>query len=402
VGREPLTTACRHRTSRTRHTLTALALLVPLLVPADARADNLRLHGLLDLTLSSSNQSLAINRLTMGDSNVDPYRVRLFVDARINPTLEVHVQTVFHEGMSALRADGAYALWTPWQGRDLSLEGGKIPSLVGVYAPRAYSDQNWVFGTPLLYYYHTALPWNEVMADVDEQISHAGLGQVDPDPAFAYMPMVDERWWDTGVAVLGSWRPLAFTFGVTQGSPAWPAPGYDDTPGLSVAGRLGWVPTAGVRVGVSGSDGTWMPEWFEFDLPAGRSLADYRERTWMADAEFARGPFEVRGEWADKRWDTFHTGTLRAWSGYAEGRWAVGGGAWLAFRGDVMRFSDVTTSANVTRPWDDPVDRYEATFGYRFTREVRLKLGGQRTAWQRFAADREHEDVWLASLGVRF
>ena len=391
------------RRRRSRLALAGLLLLLPVVCPAtSARAEDLRVHGLLDLTLSSSDQAGAINRLTMGDSNLDPYRARLFVDGRVTPELEVHVQLVFHEGQEALRADGAYALWTPWAGRDLSLEGGKIPSLVGVFAPRTYSDLNWVFGTPLLYHYHTALPWNEVMAGVDELVSHAGLGQVDPDPAYAYMPMVDERWWDTGVAVLGSWRPWEFTLGVTQGSPAWPAPGLDDTPGLSVAGRIGWVPTAGVRVGVSGAKGTWMPAWFEFQMPPGRSLEDYRERTLIADAEFARGPFELRGEWGNKSWDTFHTGRLRSWSGYGEARCSVGGGAWLAFRADALRFSDVTTSAAATRPWDDPVDRYEAALGYRLTRETRLKLGGQRTVWHRFAADREHEDALLASLGIRF
>ncbi len=378
----------------------ALALLA--CAPAASHAQDVRVHGLLDLTLTDNSQVAAINRLSMGDSNLDPYRVRLFVDGRVGPTLEVHVQTLFHEGMAALRADGAYALWTPWEGRDVSFEGGKIPSLIGVYAPRTYSDQNWLFGTPLMYHYHASLAWNESMADVDDLLTHAGNGQWNPDEAFVYMPIVDERWWDTGVAVLGSIRPVEFTLGVTQGSPAWPAPGHDDTPGMSVAGRLGWVPTAGVRVGVSGSDGTWMPDWFEFDLPPGRSLEDYRERTWMADVELARGPFEVRGEWADKSWETFNTGTLRSWSGYGEARWTVGSGAWLAFRGDVMRFSDVTDSAAETRPWDDPVDRYEAAFGYRFTRDVRLKLGGQRTTWERFQADRETEDALLASVGIRF
>ena len=394
--------------SRRRSTCRALAVSAWVALaslacaPAASRAQDLRVHGLLDLTLTDNSQVAAINMLSMGDSNFDPYRVRLFVDGRVGPSLEVHVQALFHEGMAALRADGAYALWTPWEGRDLSLEGGKIPSLVGVFAPRTYSDQNWLFGTPLMYHYHASLAWNESMADVDDLLTHAGRGQWNPDEAFVYMPIVDERWWDTGVAVLGSLRPVEFTFGITQGSPAWPAPGHDDTPGMSVAGRLGWVPTAGVRVGVSGSDGTWMPDWFEFDLPPGRSLEDYRERTWMADLELARGPFELRGEWAEKSWDTFNTGTLRSSSAYGEARWSVGSGGWLAFRGDMMRFSDVTSSTAETRPWDDPVDRYEAAFGYRFTRDVRLKLGGQRTVWERFQAGRETEDALLASVGIRF
>jgi len=95
--------------------------------PARSYATEVRAHGLLDMALSSGAEARALDGLTQGDSNFDPYRVRLFVDASVSPTLDLYLQSIVHEGFAALRADGAYAQWTPWAERDLHLQAGKIP-----------------------------------------------------------------------------------------------------------------------------------------------------------------------------------------------------------------------------------------------------------------------------------
>ncbi len=379
--------------------LLALALLVPAAAHADA---DVKVRGLLDFGLVSTNDSRLYNRLTFGDSNFDPYRLRLFLDAQLSPALEVHVQSLFTEGLGAMRADGAYALWTPWPDRDLSLEAGKIPWPIGTYAPRTYSDKNWLMGTPLMYQYRTALVWNIAPLNTDEVVAQAGRGQLAPDAGKNYLPVIDERWWDTGAVALGSVRPFEFSLGVVQGSPSWPAPGNDDTPGQTVLARVGLVPAPGIRLGVSGADGTWMPAWYSVLLPAGGSVRDYHETTLMADAEFAEGPFELRGEAVRRRWETITAGDLGVDAGYVEARWSLSNGAWLAVRGEAMRFSDVTTAALVTRPWDDDVQRGEGVVGYRLTRDVRLKLGAQRTIRQPFGSSRVTNDFLTAGLSIRF
>lgn len=376
-----------------------LALLLLVLVPAVRAEPQWKAHGLLDLALVSSIEGREINRLTIGDSNFDPYRVRLFLDARLSPTLEIHLQTLLHEGMWGLRADGAYALWSPWPGKDLSFEAGKIPWPIGTYAPRAYSDQNGLAGTPLLYQYRTALPWTEIPATADDLVANAGIAQFDLENLF--LPVIDERWWDTGAVFLGSTTPWEFAVGVVQGSPSWPSPAADNTPGCTVLGRIGVVPLPGVRAGVSAADGTWLPGFVAYALPPGASVRDYHETTLMADLEVARGPFEARGELAHRRWETATTGDLEVVGGYGEARWTHTSGAWLAVRGEALRFSDITTTASV-RPWDDPVDRWEAVLGTRVTREVRLKLGAQRTVRRPPDAARLDTDLLFASLGIRF
>jgi len=88
--------------------------------------------------------------------------------------------------------------------------------------------------------------------------------------------------------------------------------------------------------------------------------------------------------------------------GYAEARWSFPNGAWLAARGEALRFSDVTTSAAVTRPWDDDVDRYEGVLGLRVTEAVRAKLAFQRTRRHPFAVDVLEDDLVAGSLSIRF
>ena len=377
-------------------------LVVALLVPGMARgAADVHVRGLLDLGLASSNDGRLVNRLTFGDSNFDPYRLRLFLDAQLAPGLEVHVQSLLHEGLGPVKADGAYALWTPWPNRDLSLEAGKIPWPIGTYAPRTYSDKNWLIGTPLMYQYRTGLAWTVAQLSRDEVASQAGQGQFLQSPTASYLPIIDERWWDTGAVALGSLRPLEFSVGVVQGSPSWPSPGYDDTPGQTVLGRIGLAPTPSIRIGVSGADGTWMPSWFSVLLPTGARLRDYRETTLMADAELSGGPFEVRGEAVRRRWETITAGNLDVDGGYGEARWSLLNGAWLAVRGEALKFSDITTTI-ATRPWDDNIQRMEGVIGYRATRDVRLKLGAQRTLRQPFGATRVKTDFLTAGLSLKF
>jgi hypothetical protein len=376
--------------------------LVALASSAHAAAD-FKVRGLLDLGLVSAVKGDTLNRLTFGDSNFDPYRLRLFFDARLSPNLELHVQTILHEGFGhVIQADGAYALWTPWLDRDLSLEAGKIPWPIGTYAPRTYSDKNPFVGTPLIYQYRTSLQWDLPALSVDEQVGKAGTGQFLNSQAHPYLPVVDERWWDVGAVVVGSQRPLEFSLGMVQGSPGWPSPGPDNTPGATALGRIGLVPVPGIRVGVSGADGTWMPSWYAVILPTGKQLRDYHETTLMADAEFLRGPFELRGEGVRRRWETILTGNLDVQGGYAEAKWSFPNGAWLAARGEALRYSDVTTSSAVTRPWDDDIDRWEGVLGYRVTEHVRTKLAFQRTRRYPFAAERLQDDLVAGSLSIRF
>jgi hypothetical protein len=387
----------------TRRWIVAFATVGLAVCASAAGAADVRFGGLFDVA-ASAGTGRVLNRTSHGDSPFDPYRLRLSLDASVTTSLQVYAQMILHEGMQELRADEAYLMWTPWASRDAHLEAGKIPWPIGTFGPRTYSDRNPLIGAPLMYQYHTALPWNHVPTGVDELVSNAGQGQeLLPAGEWIGMPVVDDRWWDVGVAAVGAQRPLEYAFGVTRGSPGWPEPeSVENVKGHSVMGRLGIVPVAGVRAGVSGSWGMWAPEWFVFQLPPGKQTTDYHEALAMADLELMRNRWELRGEAFLKYWETVTTGTLRLHGGYAEARVGLAAGAWLAARAELMRFSDVTTSGGITRPWDDGVDRYEAGIGYRVTREVQVRLVGQRNVRHPYGTVVTTEDLGALATSIRF
>ncbi len=385
--------------------LTCLLCLLGLAF-ADAASAEVRLEpgALIDLGWVSSETGRLYNQHTQGDSQFDPYRMRLFLDAEVAPGLTVFTQAILHEGLMPLVLDGAYARWTPWSDLDLHVQAGKIPWPIGTFGPRTYSDRNRLIGSPLMYQHHTSLAWDAVAVDVDHLVSAAGTGQTGLDYGGGHsygMVVVDDRWWDFGIAAIGSSHGVEFSLGATQSTPGWPEPNPDDTPGNGYLGRIGLVPIPELRVGVSGAYGPWMPTWSAWALPPGGSLRDYIEAMVMADVALSHDRFEVLAEGYHKSFETLRTGTLRMQGGYLEASAMMPAGWWLAARGEVMRFDDVTPSVGPARPWDDDLDRIEIGAGYRVTKDARLKMAWQRNRLRPASAGTRNEDLIALSMSIR-
>src|SRR5262249_8893739 len=152
---------------------------------------------------------------------------------------------------SGLYVDGAYAMMTPWASRDLHVLAGKIPWAIGTWAPRTYSDHNPLIGSPLVYQYHTSLVWYAVPPNADALLASAGRGQYGVN-YFGFtmgrgMAVVDDSYWDVGVTVTGSQRPLEYALGVTAGTPGWGSTSQDENSGKTALGRIGLAPLPGLR-----------------------------------------------------------------------------------------------------------------------------------------------------------
>jgi hypothetical protein len=346
-------------------------------MPADAHV-----HGMLDLNLTNGEQGIEDNYLNAGDTNFDPYRLRLFVDGRPATGFEVFTQFIWSEAKT-VSADGVYARWTPNPDRDLHLVIGKMPWIIGTWAPRTYSDKNPLIGMPMMYHYHTTLREDGVPPTADALLQAAGTGQYGVDygsgAGYRGMPIVYDRCWDYGVAGIGSLRPLEFSIGVENGTPSSPNPGVDWNNTKGVLGRIGLAPTPSLRVGVSGAWGAYLMSKVQPQLPPGASVDDYHQILGMADLELTSGRFELRSEGYYNTWTTPTVGDLHVHGGYGELKVTLIPGLWAAARGEVMRFSDLTGATLGTRPWDDNRDRFEGGLGYRVTREVLLKSVFQRT-----------------------
>jgi hypothetical protein len=359
----------------------ALALALALAGPAGA--EELRIHGQLDLTESNRGRPLELNLLMHGDTPFDAYRLRLFVEGNASPAIQVFAQALLDEPYQA-GAYGAYVVVTPSPSRDLHLVAGKIPWLIGTYAPRTYSDKKPLIGTPLMYFYHTTLRVDRLVPNADALLAAAGTGQYGPTydasgRGFKGMPVVYDACWDFGGMVTASMRPLEFAGGFVNGTPGVPAAGQDGNGSKSVLGRVGLVPVPAIRLGVSGAYGAYLPERLSPGIPGGRSATDFHQRLMMADAAFSAGHLDLIAEGFTNTWETPTVGELDVRGYYAEGKLGFGAAFYAAGRWESMRFGELARSNGEREPWDYDLDRLETGLGYRLARQAILKAVFQRT-----------------------
>ncbi len=369
---------------RAMHRVLGLLLAASIAIAAHAQASDFRVRGLLDVVAAPRGLAYDGNLLIRGDSPFDAYGLRVFGEGRASERIQIHTQVVLRDAVAPY-VDGAYALFTPSPGRDLHVLAGKVPWAIGTWAPRTYSNRNPLIGAPLMYQYHSTLVWYEVVPGADALLATAGSGQYGIN-YFGYtegrgMTLVDDSYWDVGVTLVGSARPLEYALGLTAGTPGWGSTSQEENGGKTVLGRLGLAPRPGVRFGVSGAYGPYLIEPLNPLLPAGRDVGDYRQQLLLADLELTVGHLEARAEGAYNVWQTPTVGDLIVRSGYLELEYALPFGAYLAGRVDAMRFGRIADSGGALRPWDADLDRFETGAGYRFTRDVRGKLVYQRTRY---------------------
>lgn len=384
---------------------TAFALLLALVTAAPLAASDFKARGLLDVVAAPRGDAFVGNLLVRGDSPFDAYGLRLFGEAQVDPRLQVHLQVVLRDATSPY-VDGAYAIFTPSPARDLHLMAGKVPWAIGTWAPRTYSNKNPLIGAPLMYQYHSTLLFYEVVPSADALLGTAGTGQSGVD-YFGYaegpgMPLVDDSYWDVGLTLTGSARPLEYAVGVTVGTPGWGTTSQEENKGKTVLGRVGLVPYPGLRIGVSGAIGPYLIEPLNPLLPPGRTVEDYNQMLSMADLEFIAGHIEIRAEGAHNIWETPTVGNLKVNSGYVEAKYAFPFGAFVAGRWDAMRFGKIADSGGALRPWDADLSRIEAGAGYRFSRATQAKLVYQRTRYDSPAPGPADRSLVAAQLSVAF
>jgi hypothetical protein len=380
-----------------------VAIALALAAATPSRAAEFHFHGLLDVVASGRGPAYDYNRLTRGDSPFDAYSLRVFADASVNDQLSIFSQCVLRDATTPY-VDGAYLSYRPSLGRDVNVVAGKIPWPIGTFAPRTYSNKNPLIGSPLMYQYHSSLVWYQIPPTADALLSSAGKGQFgvnyegyDMGPG---MPLVDDSYWDVGVTLLGSERPVEYAVGIVAGTPGWGSTSRDENSGKTVLGRLGLAPLPALRVGVSGAYGPYLDQGVAAEIPAGRDVTDYHQKLMMADVELLLGHAELRAEGAHNVWESPTVGDLEVRSGYVEGKYSLPFGTFVAGRWDALRFGEIADSTGVQRPWDWNVTRIETGVGYRFNRDAQAKLVYQRNRIETDAAAEVYQTHSLVGLQV--
>lgn len=300
-------------------------------------------------------------------------RLDLLASLRLGRGAEL-VTDLRSENLDAPRVYALYVRVRPFASTELDLQAGRIPPVFGSFPRRRYAQDNPLVSWPLVWQYLTTLRPDALPRSADALAAVRGRGWYVPYAGYGYAagrPAASAARWDTGIEARYAEGPLAIAASLTQGTLSNPR-FADDNDGKQLASRVEWMPAAGVALGASLSRGAFLDG--DLPLPPGR----YDQRAFGLDAELARGRVVAQGELVYSEWDVPSGGEpridrpLRTLGYYVETRWRFAPGWHVAARYDRLDFGDVVGSEGAV-PWDAPVRRFEAGFGWVPRRHVLLK-----------------------------
>lgn len=237
----------------------AFILIIALSPPCrgqDQLEPEIFLGGLVAMTVTEGDAGARErNAFRRGDNAFDHVRLTAFGDVVFNQRFSLLNQIILDPasrvGLSTyLRTYLRFAV-VSHPSAPLHLQGGRLPSGFGSFAPRAYADRNVLMGLPLLYTYFTALRSNQLPADNDDLLRHRGNG----------LPLIYDACWDFGAQVVGSFWRFEYLLGITQGTLSDPRTDpADNNDGKQLLGRLAFVPHVGAVVGASFARGPYLDQ----------------------------------------------------------------------------------------------------------------------------------------------
>ena len=375
--------------------ITALALCEPARVGAQGLpsepfviADGrVVVSGDVSLTASCSHASGAalctedtgfFNYSDYNDSTIRMARIGLSAAVRLSRRLSV-LGDVRSENARAPRPYSLYLRFKPFDGRNIDIQAGRIPSTFGAFPRRAYSTDNPLIGFPLAYQYLTSLRADSLPGNTEDLIRMRGRGWLSSFPIgnqapAAGLPLADAFRLDTGVEVHGATERLDVAGSVTMGSLSNPRVG-DDNRGKQVAGRVAVKPLPGLTAGVSASRAPYVAS--SAALAAQASANQFVQRGLGADVEYSRDHYVMRLETV---LSTYALPTieprLRAVATTIEGRYKVTPRLHVAARLEHLGFSDVVGTTR-TATWDAPVTQWETGVGYAVQRNTQVRVSFQ-------------------------
>ena len=365
-----------------RSIATVLVFSAIFLSLAGAGADEtlFEVHGSLDLTANGNDDLVALNTNIPGDSNFDNLRSRLFVEGGSGRTRAFIQLLMTDTDGGAFRLYGAYLLHQLSESRNVFLEVGKIPIHDGIWSPNTYSHKNPLVSIPLAYFYRSSLRSRQLPMDLNELLTQRGRGQRDQGGAGGYepaLPILYDNCWDYGAYVIGSGTRYDYAIGATVGAPSAPIAGRDSNGRPSLHARFGFAPVTGLRLHASVARGPYLDDLTAGYLPAGKKTRDYTQQLYIASVQWDHGYLSMKAEAFWNHWATpLREDGLGNASYYAMLTYKFYPGWYGALRYDTLRFEEVE-GANGTVTWDDNIQRVELGVGYRFTREMLVKVVGQ-------------------------
>lgn len=317
-------------------------------------------------------------------------RVRLLGEWRLASRLSILGEARTENG-DGVQVPALYMRWQPWEHRDLNIQIGRIPPVIGSFARRAYGRDNVVIGSPLTYQYLSSLRPDALPTNADDLLRMRGRGWQPTYPLGSQsigpgVPVISSSRWDTGAEA--TWRNHAMEVAgaVTLGSPATPVV-RDPSDGLMYSGRVAFRLPGATTMGFSAARGAWIDRSV-LDLVPENLRNRNSESLAGIDVETGVGPWLIRAEWVYAAFELPFTsapdpGTLTTTSSFLECRYRFHPRWQVAGRVEHIGFSDIVGTLNGGLPtsWDAPVERVESVLGFRALRNLEIR-GGYQYNWR--------------------
>ena len=341
-----------------------------------------QISGILDIAETQGDKPNLYDTNIRGDNPFHPIRSKLFLTSWMSDHVAVFIE-LWHDDDAItssggdIRMEGAFIAFMNLRSEALNIKVGKFAVPFGTYYNRAYSNKNPLIGAPLLYGYHTVASNGTLYKNNAEQLERkVGIGQNRQyGVSFVY-----EACWSTGIALFANMVKYEYLLAITNETVGSMRAKTND--GKQIAGRFGFRPTFGLKVGMSAAYGPYLYSLATVysdspPLPAVTSIEDYKQKIYGFDLEYSRGHLEIFGEYARNSLDSMiKEGELAASTLYLEGKYKLTPRLYAAIRYDQMIFDKIDdgTGTGHRETWDYDVIRVEGGFGYKVTKDVILKL----------------------------
>jgi len=316
-----------------------------------------------------------------GDSFATP-RLSLFLDAHTGKHFYSFVQARFDDGFHP-RAPEAHARfdeyllrYTPFDAPIVNFQVGKFATVVGGWIPRHLSWDNPFIIEPL--------PYNNVTIVSDQIIvpsPAAFLARKDmPDQKEIWLPIVWGPDYGSGASLFGSVGKFDYAAEVKNSSISsrstyWDARdlGWDHP---TVSSRIGYRPTVAWNFGTSFSYGAYLLPVAKKspDFPAGKSIGDYNQITFVEDVSYEWRHWQFWGEIFFTRFQVPNVGDADTLAYFLETKYKITTQLFAAVRWNQQFFADINDGTGSKTPWDRDIWRVDASLGYRFTRHLQMKV----------------------------
>jgi hypothetical protein len=265
-----------------------------------------------------------------------------------------------------------------------------IPSTVGNWGPRTYSDHNPLIGVPLVQNHHSSLVAStaqnvvSLMAERDHR-SQGGL------------PVLYDNCWNTGAELFGQAGDFDWSVAALTGSTTLPSRNRAKNVPQGT-GRLAWNRGPSLVVGASG----WAGPYLLDGMPAlgSADASDFLNTGVGMDLAWTLRYVDLHAEVYRAGWEHPTLPNLSAVSGYLEAKYKFRPRWHAAARVDTFEPSEIPAGAGQTVKWDYPVRRAEYGFGFRPSPRVMAKAVVQMNRFD--GNDSLDEDHYLMQVSARF